>query len=113
MTFDEWKRLSMVRQFVPQIVKIDLEQLSTWKHYIDAVFRADRTKIFERVDKLCANPLERDELIAIAGIAWTMDYARIAQKIASESGFDSFLGGLSHCGDEAREVVAGALLQRD
>lgn len=113
MTFSEWKRLSMVRQFVPQIVKIDLEQLSTWHQYKAAVYHADREKIFDRVDKLCRDPLERDELIAIAGICWTMDYASISQKIAQQSGFDGFLAGLSHCGDEAREVIGGALLQRD
>lgn len=113
MTFNEWKRLPLVRRYAPQIVDINLEQLSTWHEYKGAVYHADRSQIFVRCDRLREQLFEREEYIAVMTLAWTMDYASIAKEIAEASGFDFFLAGLSHCDDEAREIVAGALLQRD
>lgn len=112
-TFSEWKRLEMVRAFVPQIVKIDLEKISTWREYISAVYYADRSKIHARVDKLLEKLFEEDEYIALMAIMWTMDYASITHEIAINHGFDSFMSRLSRVGPEARQIVAGALLQRN
>lgn len=112
MTFSEWKRLELVREYVPQIVKINVAKLQTWRD-ISAVYYADRSEIHLRVDALCEKLLERDEIISLMGIVWTMDYASITQKIAQEYGFGSFMSGLNHCGDQARAVITGALLQRD
>lgn len=113
MTFSEWKRLELVREYIPQIVNIELEQLQTWREYISAVYYADRCNIHSSVDALCEKLEERDQLISLMGIVWTMDYASITHKIAQEHGFGSFMSGLSLCGSQARAVIAGALLQRD
>ena len=113
MTFNEWKQLSMVREYVPQIVKIDLEKISTWREYISAVYHADRSKIHARVDKLLEKIFEEDEYIALMAITWTMDYASITHEIAINYGFGSFMSRLSRAGPEARQIVAGALLQRN
>ena len=67
MTFSEWKRLELVREYIPQMLQIDLEKLSTWREYIAAVYYADRSNFHGRVDALCEKLLERDELISLMG----------------------------------------------
>lgn len=105
--------MSLVREYVPQIVPIDLEKLHTWREYEIAVGHSDRRPISWRFESMTKQPgFGFDELIALMTIAWTMDYGTITKRFADKYQI-GFMTGLNICRDETRQIVAGALLQRD
>lgn len=111
-TFAEWKSLPPVPEMVRALINIDLDAISTWRAYRNAVFEAERSNIRVLADKW-SRMRDSGEVVALMGVLWSMDYSDLAGTVGQQNGITNVMRVLNYVDQTHRRVVAGALDQRD
>jgi hypothetical protein len=106
-TYNEWKFLAPVVETVKALIGIDVRQLGSWAEYKDAVYRADRSKVFDRAEKLATEASTGEFAVLVTTLA-TMDYAALAVDLERKHDRSLLACWQYTTGDHAK-AVAGAM----